>query len=88
MSKREKLLARLRSRPKDFTWDDLISVLKHHDCSLEKGTGSRRRFVHRPSGKQVALHEPHPGNIVKMYVVDLVIEFIDALEDDDVDDDL
>ena len=88
MSKREKLLARLRSRPKDFTWEDLVSVLKHHDCAVEKGAGSRRRFVHTPSGKHISLHEPHPANIVKMYVLDQTIEFIDALEDDDVDDDL
>jgi len=88
MSKRKKLLARLRSQPRDFTWDELVAVLKHHDCTVEKGAGARRRFVHGPSGKHIAWHEPHPGNIVKMYVVAEAIEFIDALEDDDVDDDL
>ncbi len=28
MGKKEKLLARLQQRPKDFTWDELTSLLK------------------------------------------------------------
>lgn len=88
MSKREKLLARLRSRPKDFTWDDLVAVMKHHDCTVEKGKGARRRFIHRNSGKHISWHQPHPGNVVRDYVVEQAIGFIDELDEDDVDDDL
>lgn len=31
--------------------------------------GSRRRFMHRESGHIIRLHEPHPGNEIKEYMV-------------------
>lgn len=88
MSKREKLLERLRSRPKDFTWDELVLVMKDYGCTLEKGRGSRRCFVHKASGKKAHFHEPHPGRIVLDYVIRDALNFIDELEDDDADDDV
>jgi len=40
-----------------------------------KTGGSRRRFVH-PTAPIIALHKPHPGNIVKMYVIDDVLRVL------------
>jgi hypothetical protein len=37
--------------------------------------GSRRRFVH-PTAPVIALHKPHPGNIVRMYVVDELLRVL------------
>ena len=75
MSRRDKLIARLRSRPKDLTWDELVRLLEtlgYVEAKTGKTGGSRRRFLH-PTAPVIALHKPHPGNIVKMYVVDDVL---------------
>lgn len=78
MSRRDKLIARLRSRPKDFTWEELVRLLEslgYAEARAGKTGGSRRRFLH-PTAPMVALHRPHPGNIVKMYVMDDVIRML------------
>jgi hypothetical protein len=39
---------------------------------MGKTGGSRRHFLH-PTAPAIALHKPHPGNIVKRYVIDFVL---------------
>jgi len=60
MSRKEKLLAKLQQRPKDFTWDELASLLKTLGY-VQRKTGktgvSRRRFVH-PTAPTITLHKP------------------------------
>ena len=82
MSRREKLIARLKSRPKDFTWSDLVRLLEglgYVEVSAGKTGGSRRRFVHAEA-PLIALHKPHPGSIVKIYVID---DLLDLLVEED-----
>ena len=72
MSRKEKLIKRLQARPRDFTWDELQRLLEGLGYELAKQGktgGSRRRFVHETAAT-VTLHKPHPANIVKMYVID------------------
>lgn len=76
MGLKEKLFARLRQRPKDFTWGELTSLLKtmgYVQKKTGKTGGSRRRFVH-PSAPTITLHKPHPNRIVKMYVINDILE--------------
>ena len=78
MSRRDKLIARLKSRPKEFTWEELARLLEglgYAEARAGKTGGSRRRFVH-PTAPMIALHQPHPGNIVKMYVIDDVLRLL------------
>ena len=78
MSKTEKLLQRLLSLPKDFTWEELDKLLAYFGFEeLKKGKtgGSRRKFADRQK-KVIILHKPHPGNIVKEYVIKQVIEYL------------
>ncbi len=78
MTRRDKLLARLKSRPRDLTWDELVRALEglgYAEAAAGRTGGSRRRFLH-PTAPLIALHKPHPGNIVKMYVIDNVIEIL------------
>ena len=78
MSRRDKLVARLRARPKDFTWDELVRLLEglgYAEVKAGKTGGSRRRFVH-PTAPVIALHKPHPGSIVRMYVVDELLRVL------------
>jgi len=78
MSRQEKLIARLEQRPKDFTWDELIRLLKtlgYVQKRTGKTGGSRRRFVH-PSAPAITLHKPHSNRIVKMYVMKDILELL------------
>lgn len=78
MSRRDKLIARLKGRPRDFTWEELVRLLEglgYAEAKTGRTGGSRRRFVH-PTAPVIALHKPHPGNIVKMYVVDDVLRML------------
>jgi len=67
MSKHEKLLRRLLSRPKDFTIGELTVILKRLGFeSFNKGktSGSRLIFINQENGTKdiIQLHRPHPGN--------------------------
>lgn len=78
MGRKEKLLARLQQRPKDFTWGELTSLLNslgYVQRKSGKTGGSRRRFVHS-SAPTITLHKPHPTRIVKMYVINDILEFL------------
>jgi len=78
MGRKEKLLARLQQRPRDLTWNELTALLKslgYKRRKTGKTGGSRRRFVH-PTAPTITLHEPHPNNIVKKYVIDDILELL------------
>jgi hypothetical protein len=78
MSKTEKLLFRLLSIPKDFTWEELVKLLAYFGFEeLKKGKtgGSRRKFADEQK-RVIILHKPHPGNIVKEYAIRQVIEYL------------
>ena len=50
MSKAEKLIIRLLSKPTDFSWDELrklLCALGYTQINMGKSSGSRVRFVHR-----------------------------------------
>lgn len=78
MTRRDKLIARFKSKPKDFGWDELVRLLEglgYAEAPTGKTGGSRRRFVHE-SAPVIALHKPHPGNIVKAYVIEDVLRVL------------
>ena len=78
MSKKEKLISRLKQRPKDFTWGELLSVLRYlgyDSVKTGKTGGSRRRFVH-PTAPVISLHRPHPQNTLKCYAIDDVLRIL------------
>lgn len=80
MGKHEKLLARLKSRPKDFTFKELATLLSGFGFRLStqgRSSGSAVRFVH-PEHAPISLHKPHPGNELKRYVIELVIERLES----------
>ncbi len=76
MGKHEKLLAKLQSRPKDFTFRELTTLLAGFDYVLnESGSGSRVRFEHAHF-VPILLHKPHPSPVLKPYVIDQVLEVL------------
>ena len=76
MSKVEKLIERLLSYPNDFTYNELKTLLKSFGYNEVQGTGSRVCF--QKERHKIKLHKPHPGNILKAYQLDLVVEELTA----------
>ena len=75
----EKALKRLYSKPKDYTYSEAKSLLQHfgfEESNKGKTSGSRVRFYRKRDGKATMLHKPHPGNIMKLYMVEDLIDFI------------
>ena len=71
MSQKEKLIKRLLSRPKDFTFDELVTLMGHLGFRIDQGgktSGSRVIFRHEQH-QPVEIHRPHPGNTLKSYQV-------------------
>lgn len=82
MSKIEKQLDRLKSMPKDFTYNELKSVLNYlgfKEYNKGKTSGSRVKFVDNQN-RIIELHKPHPKNILKEYQIKLVIDKLNDME--------
>ena len=70
MSKKDKLLKRLKSKPLDFTYDELKTLLNYlgfNEDNKGKTSGSRVMFFDVNSNEVIRLHKPHPNNILKEY---------------------
>jgi HicA toxin of bacterial toxin-antitoxin, len=74
MSKHEKALKRLLSKPTDFTWSELKSIMDAFEYKMKKTGGSGRKFV-RPEATFM-IHEPHPYKVLKAYQVRDAITFL------------
>ena len=76
MSKSEKLLERLLSRPKDFTFEEMTTLLAHFGYSkMPSGkTGGSRVSFGNGAQDYIRMHKPHPRSILKAYQVDNLIK--------------
>jgi len=72
MSKIDKLIIRLLSYPKDFTYNELKTLLTSFGYIEVQGAGSRVYFS--KNNHKIKLHKPHPGNILKAYQLNLIID--------------
>lgn len=76
MGKHEKLLAKLKSCPKDFTFQEVATLLAGFGYLLnQSGSGSRVRFEH-DSHSPVLMHKPHPSPVLKPYQIDQVLDVL------------
>ena len=76
MSKKDKLIERLKSKPTDFTWNELNSLLSKLGFVELQGSGSRVKFYNEEIDILIRLHKPHPTKIIKRYVIDEVIDIL------------
>lgn len=70
MSRQEKLLKRFLNQPKDFTYEETVSLLnafEFYEIKIGKTSGSRVRFRNETLQKEFRMHKPHPHNILKQY---------------------
>lgn len=79
MGQKEKLIQRLKSKPKDFTFNEaetLLGYLSYRHSNKGRTSGSRVVFVsddHAP----ILLHKPHPRKELLEYQIK---QLIDVLE--------
>ena len=78
MGKKEKLIAKLTSTPKDFTFDEMKTLLEMLGFVMSnkgKTSGSRVRFM--KGNIPIILHKPHPRKELLDYQVKQVKEILE-----------
>lgn len=76
MSRLEKEIERLKSKPKDYTYDEaksLLNKLGFFENNKGKTSGSRVEFI-KNGEVEIELHKPHPKNIIKPYQIKIIIK--------------
>lgn len=83
MSQREKILKRFFDIPNDFTYEELLLILKIYnfvEISKGKTSGSRVAFYNKSYNKKIEFHKTHPDNIIKRYIIKNIIDIIKEME--------
>lgn len=79
MGQKEKLIQRLKVRPKDFTFEDvetLLGLLTYSRSNKGKTSGSRVMFV-SDSHPPIMMHKPHPRKELLAYQVKQLVEILE-----------
>ena len=79
MSRIEKEIERLKSKQKDFTYDEAKRILnKFGFIEYNKGrtSGSRVVLKNEEIYEKIELHKPHPKNILKPYQINKILELL------------
>jgi predicted RNA binding protein YcfA (HicA-like mRNA interferase family) len=76
MSQIDKLVQKLLSVPKDFTFQEMVILLNKFGYSQVKGgkTGGSRVTFSNKDNDCIRVHKPHPRNILKEYQVKKLIK--------------
>lgn len=77
MARLEKLLSRIKTRPKDYTVNELNTLMSQCGCTVgHGGRGSSLKYYHPPSGKTLGFDGPHPGNTLYPYQIKSTLVFL------------
>ena len=79
MNKKEKLIKRFRTLPRDFTFEEVVKLFLGCGFTLEnKGatSGSRVKFYNESDQNAYIMHKPHPSNIIKGYMMRDILNFL------------
>lgn len=75
MSKLEKEIERLKSKPRDYTYEEakgLLNKLGFFENNKGKTSGSRVEFKDE-FGRKIMLHKPHQDKTIKKYKINDLI---------------
>ena len=79
MSKKEKLIEKLKSKPKNFSYTEAKKIFEYfsfQEFCKGKTSGSRMSFINEK--KHIfCLHKPHPKNELKSYQINEIISFLE-----------
>ncbi|HOO73233.1 MAG TPA: type II toxin-antitoxin system HicA family toxin [Spirochaetota bacterium] len=77
MSRNEKLLKKLLSKSGNFTYNELRALLAgfdYEELKSGKTSGSRVAFYNKNRNHIIRLHKPHPGNNLKKYQIEYIVD--------------
>jgi len=80
MSVKQKLIERFKTKPKNFTWKETITLCQSLGFSEIQGSGSRVKFFHERLDFVICIHRPHPSTIVKEYVLRQLLDTLERKE--------
>ncbi len=69
MGRLEKAKERLKAIPKDYTYSEVRTLLRHigiEEFNKGKTSGSRVKFYRKKDGLIIMLHKPHPGDVMSV----------------------
>lgn len=79
MGQKEKLISKLKSRPKDFTFEEaetLLGYLTYSRSNKGKTSGARVMFT-SPQHPPILLHKPHPRKELLDYQVKQLVSTLE-----------
>ena len=79
MGSKEKLIERFKKQPKDFTFEETLSLLGYFGyVKHNKGatSGSRIRFKNEETGQYIDIYRPHPGSIMKAWMMKAIYQHL------------
>ena len=77
MGTKDKLIQRFKELPHDFTWTELVRLFGIFGSEISnKGITSGSRVIFKKGESAYTAHKPHPGSVVKSYVMKQVYEFL------------
>ncbi len=77
MGQKEKLIKKLKSKPRDFTFEEAVTLLEYLSYHLDnkgKTSGSRVMFSSDLTKTKIIIHKPHPRKELLEYQVKQLIE--------------
>ncbi len=77
MGKKDKLIQKLKTIPKDFTFDEMLSLLEYLGFSVSnkgKTSGSRIKFY--KGDMVIILHKPHPRKELLEYQLKQILDIL------------
>ena len=80
MGQKEKLIKKLKSNQKSFTFDEaetLLGYLSYHRYNKGKTSGSRVVFVSEEHQSKILLHKPHPRKELLEYQIKQLREHLE-----------
>ena len=78
MSKKQKLINRLKSKPKNFTFDEARSLLKLLGFKLSnKGKASGSRVEFNKDNISIYFHKPHPHKELLDFQVKNIVDILE-----------
>ncbi len=82
MGQKEKLIKRLKSKPKDFTFEEVETLLNYFGyVRNEKGKTSGSRVIFSCKDRaSILLHKPHPRKELLIYQIKQLIEVLEQEE--------
>jgi len=80
MGRKDKLIERLKSHPKDFTFEEaetLLGYFGYRRLNKGKTSGSRITFFRDDRSIQISFHKPHPRKELLNYQVKQLLETLE-----------